>query len=43
MCVCLCVLPYDKNQGKDGGKYEDGEQNQEDHQTQITIIPLYDT
>lgn len=36
--VCVCVLPHDKDEGKDGGEDDHGEQNQQNDQTQITFI-----
>lgn len=38
VCVHEFVLPHDKDEGKDGGEDDHGEQNQQNHQTQITFI-----
>lgn len=38
MCVCASVLPHNKDEGKNSGKDDHGEQNQQNHQTQITFI-----
>lgn len=32
------TLPHDKDEGEDGHQDDHGEQNQHDHQTQITFI-----
>jgi len=41
MCVCVFVLPHNKDEGKDGGEDEHGEQNQENYKAQITFILLF--
>ena len=36
--IFVCVLPHDIDEGRDGDEDDHREQNQENHQTQITFI-----
>lgn len=33
VCVCVFVLPHNKDEGKNGGEDDHGEQSQQNHQT----------
>lgn len=37
----MCVLPHDIDEGRDGDEDDHGEQNQQNHQTQITFTVDY--
>lgn len=37
-CVCVHILPHNKDEGKDGDEDDHGEQNQQNRQTHVTFI-----